>query len=148
MKYTPIPLCSYVNLWDSYCANAVEKELEYLAQLEPERLLHYFYLQAGLTPSAPAYEGWEQTQIKGHTLGHYLTALCQAQQTLGRPWIFGRIDHILQALLKCQREDGYLFASEESLFDALEQGKPAWVPWYTMHKLLDSLCCAARTPGH
>ena len=148
MKYTPIPLSSYVDLWDPYCANAIQKELEYLSQLEPERLLHSFYVQAGLTPSAPAYDGWEQTQIKGHTLGHYLTALCQAQQTLGKPWIFDRIDSILQALLKCQREDGYLFASEESLFDALEQGKPAWVPWYTMHKLLDSLCCAARTPGH
>ena len=148
MKYTPLPLSSYVDLWDPYCANAIQKELEYLSQLEPERLLHSFYVQAGLTPSAPAYDGWEQTQIKGHTLGHYLTALCQAQQTMGKPWIFDRIDSILQALLTCQREDGYLFASEESLFDALEQGKPAWVPWYTMHKLLDSLCCAARTPGH
>ena len=148
MKYTPVPLCSYVNLWDPYCANAIQKETEYLKQLEPERLLHSFYVQAGLTPSAPAYEGWEQTQIKGHTLGHYLTALCQAQQTLGIPWVFHRIDSILQGLLKCQREDGYLFASEENLFDALEQDKPAWVPWYTMHKLLDSLCCAARTPGH
>ena len=148
MKYTPIPLCGYVNLWDKYCANAIHKELQYLSRLEPQRLLHYFYLQAGLTPPAPAYDGWEKTQIKGHTLGHYLTALCQAQQTTGQPWIFGRIDSILEALLKCQRQDGYLFASEESLFDALEQDKPAWVPWYTMHKLLDALCCAARTPGH
>ena len=54
MKYTPVPLCSYVNLWDPYCANAIQKETEYLKQLEPERLLHSFYVQAGLTPSAPA----------------------------------------------------------------------------------------------
>ena len=37
------------------------------------------------------------------------------------------------------REDGFLFASQEEIFDRVENKKPAWVPWYTMHKILSGL---------
>ena len=35
-----------------------------------------------------------------------------------------------------------MFASPEELFDRLERGEPAWVPWYTMHKILAGLLSA------
>ena len=46
------------------------------------------------------------------------------------------LTYITAALEKCQREDGFLFASQEEIFDRVENKKPAWVPWYTMHKIL------------
>ena len=54
--------------------DAMQRDVEYLLQLEPDRLLHRFRLFAGLTPKAPIYTGWESETLSGHTLGHYLSA--------------------------------------------------------------------------
>ena len=39
--------------------DAMERDVQYMLQLEPDRLLHRFRLYAGLTPKAPIYAGWE-----------------------------------------------------------------------------------------
>src|SRR5579859_5834610 len=39
--------------------NAMEKDAAYLLRIEPDRLLHRFYTNAGLTPNGDVYGGWE-----------------------------------------------------------------------------------------
>lgn len=111
------------------------------------------------------YGGWENTLIGGHTFGHYLTALAQS---IVNPVVSDekkaeckkRLDFVISELEKCQKKtvgtnyEGYLFSAtlpDESFknkidlqFDNVEkrQGdifKQAWVPWYTMHKILQGL---------
>ncbi|KHF36563.1 hypothetical protein CM49_01219 [Paenibacillus sp. P1XP2] len=62
---------------DDY-VNAFEKEIGYLKRFEADRLLAGFRETAGLAPKAAKYPGWEDTEIRGHTMGHYLTACAQA----------------------------------------------------------------------
>lgn len=79
------------------------------------------------------------TEIQGHTLGHYLTAVSQAYGYTKDEDLLERLIYMSAGLEECQREDGFLFASPEKIFDRVEQKKPAWVPWYTMHKILSGL---------
>lgn len=133
-----------VKMTDAYCCNAYEKEVAYLHFLDPDRLLAGFRQVAGLKEKAPRYTGWEQTEIQGHTLGHYLSALAQAYAYERQPDIKRRIEYICRELKACQREDGYLFAWGEEIFDRVENHKPAWVPWYTMHKIMSGLLLAYK----
>ncbi len=137
-----------VEVKDPYLQNAFKKETEYLKALEADRLLAGFFETAGLSPKAPKYGGWENTQIKGHTLGHYLSAISQAYLYSGDEDFKRRIEYIADELSLCQREDGFLFASGEELFDNVENKRPAWVPWYTMHKIIAGLISAYRATGY
>src|SRR5690606_11622068 len=67
-----------VILTDPYYVNAFDKEVDYLLSLEPDKLLSAFRSTAGLEPKATVYSGWENTEIRGHTLGHYLSAISTA----------------------------------------------------------------------
>ncbi len=116
---------------------------------------------------------WEDGLIGGHTMGHYITALAQA---VGNPALSEdeavkvreRLDYILTSIRECQKltvgtpYEGYIFAAamptEEFRknpvlqFDNVEKGlshlfNEAWVPWYTMHKILTGLNAAFAIAG-
>lgn len=137
-----------VKLTDPYSVNALQKEMDYLLRLEPDKLLAGFYETQKKQGKAPKYSGWESTEIKGHTLGHYLTAVAQAYLATGEALFLQRMDYMTEELMACQSEDGYLFASEVEIFDRVEQRKPAWVPWYTMHKILSGLIAVYKATGN
>ncbi|MBO4776246.1 MAG: glycoside hydrolase family 127 protein, partial [Lachnospiraceae bacterium] len=158
-----------VRMLDPYCSNAFEKETEYLKKIDPERLLAGFYENAGIASEKIRYGGWEDSLIGGHTLGHYLTAISQAYANASckkedRDLFLERIKNIVDALSKCQKhtkgKPGFLFGAKivdpenvESQFDMVEQNKTdifkeAWVPWYTMHKILDGVINAYRLTGY
>lgn len=147
LKYNEFDLRD-VKVKDPYYENAFKKELEYLLSLDPDRLLAGFYETRGLKAKAERYPGWESLEIQGHTIGHYLTALSQAYASTGSSEILERICLITDELKKCQAENGYLFASKEEIFDRVENKKPAWVPWYTMHKILSGLVAIYRYTGY
>ena len=69
-----------VRLREGPFRQAQERDARYLLQLEPDRLMHNFRVNAGLQPRAPVYGGWESVEpwvairCHGHTLGHYLSA--------------------------------------------------------------------------
>lgn len=129
-----------VEVTDAYLTNAFLLEQNYLLELDTERLLAGFYVTAGKTPEKECYPGgWENAEIAGHTMGHYLIALAQAYVQTKEEAFMDRLNVCLSAFSECQLESGYLSAFPEELFDRLEQGKPAWVPWYTMHKILAGL---------
>ncbi|WP_051200482.1 beta-L-arabinofuranosidase domain-containing protein [Butyrivibrio sp. XPD2002] len=116
---------------------------------------------------------WEDGLIGGHTLGHYLTALAQAKvnpalTAAKKKDVENRLINILEALKECQEYtketdgEGFIFGgafpSKEFRenpflqFDNVEHGlqelfTQAWVPWYTMHKILSGLNAAFLIAG-
>ena len=137
-----------IEITDSYLKNAFRLEQEYLLSLDPDRLLAGFYETAGKNPKGERYPGgWEDQDIAGHTMGHYLTALSQVVAATGEERFLERLRYLVDSLEECQTYSGYLSAFSEDLFDYLEEGKPAWVPWYTMHKILSGLISAYQLAG-
>ncbi|MCR2807359.1 glycoside hydrolase family 127 protein [Paenibacillus soyae] len=138
-----IPLSDFalhqVRLTGDYHTNAIQKELQYLHAYELDRLLAGFRENRGLEPKASKYPGWENTEIRGHTLGHYMTACAQAYSASKDPVMLDRLNYMIAELTDCQFESGYLSAYPEKLIDNVENKQPAWVPWYTMHKIIAGL---------
>ncbi len=126
---------------------------QYLLELDVDRLLAPIYEGAGLIPPKPAYGGWEQMEIKGHSVGHYLSAVATMYQATGDLRMKERMDQIVQTFGKLQRSDGYLGGFNSKLFDQAFMGEfevdhfslnHYWVPWYSIHKLYAGLMDAYR----
>ncbi len=161
---------SDVAVTDDYCTNALNKELEYLLSFDTEKLLAGFRDNAGLsTNGATRYGGWENTNIAGHCVGHYLTALAQAYQrpdisSEQRDALYKRMKTLIDGMKTCQQHSrgktGFLWAAPvpsdgnvERQFDRVEIGKAnifddAWVPWYTMHKLIAGIVDVYNATGY
>lgn len=145
-----------VQVTDPYYVNAFDKVVEYLLRLDPERLVVGFKaVSEGKDPQHEPglnlYGGWEGawSLLRGHTMGHYLTAMAQAykQSENHNPTLSAKlkqnIDYAIDQLKACQdaSPNGFLFASPETHFDVIEgkyEGKH-WVPWYSMHKIVTGL---------
>ena len=140
-----------VELLNEYEQNAFALEVAYLKRLDADRLLRGFCDIGGVNSSAALYGGWENSAIKGHTLGHYLTAVSQAYATSGDSELLAIADHVVDVLAQCQdTETGYLAAIPESHYIQIEKGNTAgtWVPWYTMHKVMAGLIDAYELTGN
>lgn len=136
-----------INLLDSYYINAFEKEIEYLKKYEADKLLAGFLETRGLEPKDVKYPGWEDTEIRGHTMGHFLSAIAQAYKNTKDSELLDTINYIISELKRSQFENGYLSAFPETLFDNVENSQPAWVPWYTMHKIIAGLIDVYKYTG-
>lgn len=169
MDIQDFPL-SDVAMLDSYSTNAFSKELEYLLSFDTNRLLAGFRENAGMnTFGAKRYGGWENTNIAGHTVGHYLSAVAQAYQNPSitekqRSELYGKITAIIDGMRECQKNSkgktGFVWAAAhpngtgvEVQFDNVEVGKSniiseAWVPWYTMHKLIAGIVDVYNATGY
>ncbi len=161
---------SDVTMKDNYSVNAFEKEMDYLLAFDTEKLLAGFRDNAGLsTNGATRYGGWENTNIAGHCVGHYLTAIAQAYQNPNitseqKDALYKRIKTLIDNMKICQQnskgKSGFLWAAPvpsdrnvERQFDRVEVGKAnifddAWVPWYTMHKLIAGLVDVYNATGY
>ena len=138
-----------VELTEPVLDNALRKEKEYLKSIKIDRLLAGFRETAGLSKTAERYTGgWEDAEIAGHTLGHYMTAQAQLFDATRDNDARNSLGNLLLGLADCQAENGYLFAAKEEIFDRLENGENAWVPWYTMHKILAGLVDTYRFTGN
>ena len=140
-----------VTLLDAYEVNALSKEIDYLKSLDADKLLKGFCSLANVENSASVYGGWENTAIKGHTLGHYLTAVSQAYATTGDTQLLSITNHIVEVLAQCQNaQTGYLAAIPETHYTQIEKGNTTgtWVPWYTMHKVLAGLVDCYELTGN
>jgi len=156
-----------VKILDAFMLDLTQKDVDFLNTFNPDKLLYHFRLTAGLpnTKATSSYSGWENTRIGGHTLGHYLAAVGQA---LARGYgeckggdgvsLQARFDYIIDGLEECQKAlgSGFIFgatmedpARPERQFDRLEEGNPAdtWVPWYTVHKIMNGLVEANKSGG-
>lgn len=116
----------------------------YMLRLDPDRLLHNFRVAAGLPSTAKPLGGWEEpkSEIRGHFVGHYLSACALMTASTGDAAVRERGDRIVAGMAACQKSfgaNGYLSAFPEEFFARLDQGKEVWVPFYTIHKILAGL---------
>ena len=141
-----------VLLEDPYLVNGNQKMIEYLLILEPERFLHAFYTNAGLTSTATPYGGWERTsgtRFQGHFFGHYMSALSQAYSTTTEPAtkaallakLTTAVDGLMQAQTAYAAKDpanaGYVSPFATTVLPS--GGGGLLVPFYNLHKVLAGL---------
>jgi uncharacterized protein len=133
-----------------------------LLNYEPDRLLSRFYSEAGLTPKADHYMGWENESLAGHSLGHYLSACSMMYQTTGDKQFLERVNYITDELKIIQDKDGngyigafpkgkQIFENEVAKGDIRSKGfdlNGIWSPFYTIHKILAGLRDAYRYCGN
>lgn len=152
----PFPLTD-VRLLDGPFRDAMLRDQQYLLSLDPDRLLRNFRVNVHLPSDAKPLGGWEDPncELRGHTVGHYLSALSLMYASTGDERFQQRVDYIVAQLAECQSNspaagfhEGYLSAFPESFIDRVEQGKPVWAPWYTLHKILAGLLDANRLSGN
>ena len=146
-----------VRLLDGPFKHAMMRDAEYLLRLDPDRLLSGFRKEAGLTPKAKTYGGWEAMTIAGHSLGHYLSACAMMFASTGDVRFRERVNYIVAELDACQQANGngYVAAipNGKRIFKEVAAGdirtqpfdlNGGWVPWYTLHKLFAGLLDADR----
>ena len=152
----PFPLAA-VKLLDSPFSEAMKRNGEYLLSLDADRLLHTFRLNAGLPSTAQPLGGWEAPngELRGHSMGHYLSACAWMYSSSGDARFKERIDYLVAELGKCQEalpktgaNHGFLSAFPESFIDRVEACKPVWAPYYTLHKIMAGLLDAHRHCGN
>ncbi len=136
-----------VKVTDPYFENALEKEIAYLKGFDSDKLVAGFREVNNMRPKAEKYKGWEVTEIRGHSLGHYMTAVAQAVAQTGDEELRQKLAYIVSELSDSQLKSGYLSAFPETLFDNVENKKPAWVPWYTMDKIIAGLTASYTLAG-
>jgi len=151
-----------VRLLDGPFKDAMEADVRYLLEIQPDRLLSEFRAHAGLEPKAPKYGGWESSGLAGHTLGHYLSACSMEYASTSDTAFLHRVDYIVDELAVCQAArsknstpgmlsmNGYVGAipREDTLWTEVAAGNirshgfdlnGAWSPWYTVHKVMAGL---------
>ena len=157
---------SDVILKNDFFTEVTQKDVNFLNTFDVDRLLYNFRVTAGLPNKASGpYNGWENTRIGGHTLGHYLTAAAQAcaggyGECKGADGITlsERLKLLIEGLTNCQKAygTGFIFGATmadpskpELQFDKMEAAdySDTWVPWYTMHKIVNGLVETAKLCG-
>ena len=133
-----------VQITDAYQQNLFTKDVAYLiTTLDSDRLLAGFKAVSTGTNPTNLYGGWESQNIRGHSMGHWLSAMAHAyQQAKGSDpalaaQIKTKLDDVITKLKTYQLSSGFLFATPISQFDDMDSGgSNNWVPYYTMHKIL------------
>ncbi|SEO00810.1 hypothetical protein SAMN04488134_103103 [Amphibacillus marinus] len=126
---------------------------EYLLELDTTCLLQNFYLEAGIVlpglqvidnpETAKLHWGWEAPtcQLRGHFLGHWLSAAASYIATDKDIELKAKLDIIISELARCQELNGgeWVGSFPEKYFNKLENNQHVWSPQYTMHKTMMGL---------
>ena len=155
-----------VRLLESPFLDLQQKGKEYLLWLNPDSLLHFYRIEAGLQPKARAYAGWESQDVwgagplRGGFLGFYLSSVSMMYQATGDKELLKRLQYVLNELELCQKagKDGFLLGIKDGrkLFSEVASGKiktnnptvnGAWAPVYLINKMLLGLSAAYAQCG-
>jgi DUF1680 family protein len=156
MTDTFAPLApSQVTLEPGLLRERFELNRRYLLSLRAENLLQNYYLEAGLWRARAhprgIHWGWESPtcELRGHFLGHWLSAAARIIAATGDPELKVRADHIVAELGRCQQENGGEWAGSipPKYLDWVARGKRVWAPHYTVHKTLMGLYEMAALAG-
>jgi hypothetical protein len=150
-------------------SEATLKNAQYLLSLDLNRLFYNLRKYAGVDlRHATPYGGWEAPDhyLRGHFLGHYLSACAKMQLTLKftQPALaaqfLARTHDLVAGLAECQLAFGaktgpdypghwgYLNTQDASQFDRLEALKSCNVPYYFVHKTMAGLLNAHLFAGN
>jgi len=162
VRARPVP-SSRVRVLGGPLKQAQDLTAKYLLELEPDRMLAYYRIRAGLPQKAEPYGGWDGggRNLTGHIAGHYLSAVSLMYLATSDARFKQRADYIVRGLKIVQDKhgDGYLSALEggREAFAALSKGdirsaafdlNGLWSPWYTLHKTFGGLRDAYRHTGN
>ena len=129
-----------------------QKDMEFVSSLSADRLLYFFRQRVGLPQPEGCfpYGGWESTDLRGHTLGHYLTTLSLFYFQSGDTEAKKTVDYIVGVLREVQMKggSGYVSAFGEEMLNRMETDGSGWAPYYTLHKILQGLLDAHRYTGN
>ncbi len=151
-----------VKITDGLFRKRMDVNIEYLKELEEICLLQNYYLEAGVImtglftledPSkAKLHWGWEAPtcQLRGHFLGHYLSAAAAVISNDGNILLEAKLKSIISELHRCQELNGGKWAGPipEKYFDILTTDRYIWSPQYTIHKLLMGLLDTYKYTGN
>lgn len=140
---------------------AQERMLTFLLGTDDDQMLYNFRREAGLDiKGASPMIGWDSPEclVRGHTTGHYLSALALCFRATGEARILKKAEYMVESLGQCQRalseqkgyHPGFLSAYPEEQFDLLEAYTPypeIWAPYYTLHKILAGLLDCEKWTG-
>ncbi|MGS2739054.1 beta-L-arabinofuranosidase domain-containing protein [Sinomicrobium sp. M5D2P17] len=140
---------------------AQQTDLQYILELDADRLLAPFRIDAGLEPRAERYGNWENTGLDGHIGGHYLSALALMYASTGNEELKNRLAYMLDELEECQdaNANGYVggIPGGNKMWKEIAGGKieaasfslnSKWVPLYNIHKLFAGLRDAWEIAGN
>jgi DUF1680 family protein len=152
--FKPIPP-GKVKLLPGMFQRRFDLNYDYVTSLRNQSLLQNHYLEAGLWSARSRPEdihwGWEAPtcQLRGHFLGHWLSAAARIYANTGDARVKAKADHIVSELARCQEENGGGWAGPipEKYLDWIARGKQVWAPHYTLHKTLMGLCDMAAYAG-
>ncbi len=133
--------------------DAQERMHYYLLTVDNDEMLYHFRKASGLdTKGANSPYGWdaEESKLKGHTTGHYLSALALCYHATGDLRVKDKAEYMVKELGKCQEafsslegiQEGFLSGYSEEQFDLLEEYTvypKIWAPYYTLHKIMAGL---------
>lgn len=142
-----------VKLSDGIFKERENTNRNYLLELKNKNLLQNFYLQAGVPlenagilndlNNVDMHFGWESTscQLRGHFLGHWLSAASMLYATYKDNELLNRINQIINELEHLQELNGgkWVGSIPESYLKRLEGTEYIWSPQYTMHKTVMGL---------
>ncbi|MFD1178232.1 beta-L-arabinofuranosidase domain-containing protein [Paenibacillus puldeungensis] len=145
----------------SMLKTAQERRLKFLLTVDDDQMLYNFRKASGLeTLNAPAMIGWdsEDSLLKGHTTGHYLSGLALCYSSTGNEQIYKKLSYMIEELNKVQlafeADDryhyGFISAYSEEQFDLLEvytRYPGIWAPYYTLHKIFAGLLDSYHLAG-
>lgn len=120
---------------------------DYLMSLSNEDLLFTYNVEAGRYSGrgiqTQVLGGWEAStcQIRGHFLGHWLSAAARYYYAHGDMELKAKADAVVAELAVCQRENGgkWVAAIPEKYLYWIAEGKQIWAPQYNIHKLFMGL---------
>ena len=162
LRARPVP-ASRVRVLGGPLKTAQDVTAKYLLDLEPDRMLAYYRVRAGLPQKAEPYAGWDGggRNLTGHIAGHYLSAVSHMYLATGDARYKQRADYVVRELGTVQDKhgDGYLSALEHGreAWAAVSRGEirsaafdlnGLWSPWYTLHKTFAGLRDAYRQTGN
>lgn len=131
-----------------------ELNKKYVMSLDNDKLLQNFYFEAGLEKGNimlqrdeqgidDFYWGWESpmNQLRGHFLGHWLSAAAYLYAETKDEEIKAKADKIVAELALCQKANGgqWVGSIPEKYMDFIASGHHIWSPQYTLHKTLMGL---------
>lgn len=119
----------------------------YLMKLENRYLLRNFLLEAGRISGrgmdTNAMGGWEDPscQLRGHFLGHWLSAAAIRYHETGDKELWAKACAIVDELEICQKENGgeWVAPIPEKYLYWIGKGRNIWAPQYNIHKLFMGL---------
>lgn len=147
-----------------YLRSRVDRD--YVLKLQERYLLQNHYAEAGMLgdeftdmpymhgmwTDRDYHKGWEDPtcQLRGHFLGHWMSAACYLYQITGDARLKGKVDFVVSELARCQARNGngWVASIPEKYLDWVARGEVIWAPHYTIHKLFMGLIDAVRLLGN